>query len=131
MILSFYNNCVHYIYYIVVVAVFIGEPFTVEENVRVIIDCGLLIDATINNTRISDPITTWYKYGNPISNGSALNVEISWNNRLCIISYSKLAFGGQLGTDGNYTCEVCTDVMRVNCSTNQTTGIVCSELYFC
>ena len=121
----------YYIYYIAALVVFIGEPFTVEENVRVIIDCGLLIDATINSTGISNPVITWYKYENPISNGSTLNVGISGNNRSCIISSTKLAFGGQLGTDGNYTCEVCTDMMRMNCSTNQTTGIVCSELYFC
>ena len=118
------------IYYVVVdesEVVSIGEPFIVGEGVRVIIDCSLLIDATINNTGISNPVITWYKNGSPISNGSALNVEISADNRLCIISVTLMAVGGQLGTEGNYTCEVCTNMMRMNCSTNQTTGTICSE----
>ena len=107
--------------------VFIGEPFIFGEGIRVIIDCGRLIDATISSTGISNPVITWYKNGNPISNGSALNVEISADNRSCIISETLFSIGGQFGTDGNYTCEVCTDMMRMNCSINQTTGTICSE----
>ena len=107
--------------------VFIGEPFIFGEGIRVIIDCGLLIDATINNTGISNSVITWYKNGSPISNGSALNIEISADNRSCIISKTSLSIAGQLGTEGNYTCEVCTDMMEMNCSTSQTTGTICSE----
>ena len=107
--------------------VFIGETFIFGEGVQVIIDCGRLIDATIDSTGISNPVITWYKNGSPISNGSALNVEISADNRSCIIIETLLPMGGQFGTDGNYTCEVCTDAMVMNCSVNQTTGTICSE----
>ena len=92
-----------------------------------IIDCGKLIDATISSTGISNPVITWYKNGSPISNGSALNVEISADNRYCIIYETSLSIAEQLGTEGNYTCEVCIDMMGMNCSTNQTTGTICSE----
>ena len=118
------------VYYVVVdesEVVFIGEPFIVGEGVQVIIDCGRLINATINSTGISNPLIMWYKNGSPIPNRFALNVEISADNRSCVISETLISVGGQLGTEGNYTCEVCTNMMGMNCSTNQTTGTICSE----
>ena len=76
------------------VAVFVGENVVVKEDVKVIIDCSQLIDSIVDN-RISNTTTTWYKDGFPIANGSALNVEISADNRYCIITNTLLAIGGR------------------------------------
>ena len=103
-------------FYVVVnesVTVLVGEPVIVQEDVQVIIDCSQLIDDTINNGS-SNTIVTWSIDGFLLSNGSALNVVISADNRLCIITDSQLAVGGLLGNDGNYTCEVCNDTICVN-----------------
>ena len=109
------------------VVVFVGEPVIVEEDLQVIIDCGQMIDAAIFSTEMPAPVITWYKDETPLSNGSALNVVISSDNRSCIITNTSLAVGGQFGTDGIYTCEVCADMTMINCSTNQTNVRVCSE----
>ena len=93
--------------------VFVGDLVRVEEDVRVTIDCGPLIDEAINNG-ISNPTVTWVNSGAELSNGSAVNVEISADRRFCIITNTLLAVGGQLGNDGQYTCEVCNNTICMN-----------------
>ena len=100
--------------------VFVGEPVIVPEDIRVTIDCGEVIDAA----PIENPTVTWYKNGIPITNGSAINVVISADNRLCIITDTLLAVGGQLGTDGNYSCQVCTSM---ECNITNSIHDVCGK----
>ena len=86
------------------VEVNVGQDVIVNrEGIRVTIDCTQLI----NNSGIRYPTVNWYKDGVTITNGSAINVAISNDDRLCIITSTLLAMDGQAGTDGNYTCEVC------------------------
>ena len=96
-------------FYVVInesVVVFIGEPVIVGEDERVTIDCGQLIDKVIDSG-IANPSVTWCKDGFPLTTGSAVNVVISPDNRFCTITDTLLAVGGQIGTNGNYTCKVC------------------------
>ena len=96
-------------------AVFVGDPILVREDVRVTIDCGRLINNSIANGL--DPNVTWFKDGVPITNGSEVNVVISADRRFCIITDTLKAVGGQLGNDSFYSCEVCkldTDNCRVS-----------------
>ena len=107
------------------VVVFIGEPVIVPVYVRVTIDCSQLIDQTISSG-VPNPTVTWHQNGLEISNGSAPNVVISADRRLLIITDTLLAVGGQLGNDGNYTCNVCRNFMSPNCS--KTTPVdICGE----
>ena len=108
------------------VVVFVGEPVIVGQDVRVTIDCSLVIDGVIN-TGVSDPVINWYKDGREIMNGSELNVVLSTDRSLCIITDTLMAVGGQLGTDGNYSCEVCTDSSLANCMTNFTDAGLCGK----
>ena len=104
----------------------VGEPVTVGEDIRVTIDCSPLIDQTIAGG-IPNPTISWFKDGDPLTNGSAPNVEISEDGRLCIITDTLLAVGGQLGNDGNYTCQVCADTNVANCKNRTTCNAVCGE----
>ena len=116
---------IHALFYLVVnrsVAVFVGEDVVVEEYVRVTINCSQLIDATIDNG-ISNASITWYKDGVFLTNRSAINVVISADGRYCIITDTLLPVGGHLGTDGNYTCEVCNT--PTNCTAMTTYLVVC------
>ena len=86
------------------VIVYVGEPITIDSetiglNEQVIIDCGPLID---NISDVNRDVT-WYIDGILISSGSVMNVKISTNKRLCLISNTSLATNDQLG---NYTCKV-------------------------
>ena len=103
--------------------VFVGEPVTVREDVRVTIDCSPLIDAAVSKG-IQNPTVTWYKTGAVITNGSTVNVVIFPDNRLCIITDTLLAVGGQLGTDGNYSCQVCTSM---ECNITNSIHDVCGK----
>ena len=85
-----------------------GPPITVNERQRVTINCSILIDRAINNG-FPNPDVRWYKDGTRISNGTEVNVIISKDERLCIITDTLVAVGGQVGNDGNYTCEVCSN----------------------
>ena len=111
------------------VRVFVGEPVTVRQDERVTIDCGNLTIETIRNLTNEairnltnetihnvtvNPVVTWCKDGREISNGSAINVIISADNRFCIITETLMAVGGQLGTDGDYTCKVCDNNTCIN-----------------
>ena len=107
------------------VEVNVGQDVIVNgEGVRVTIDCIQLI----NNKTISgvqNPTVNWYKDGVSITNGSAVNVVISNDDRLCIITNTLLTVGGQAGTDGNYTCEVCNGT--ANCISKESTHVVCGK----
>ena len=107
------------------VVVFVGEPVTVRQGVRVTIDCSNLIQA--RDGGITNFNVTWYKDGIVLSNGSATHVLISKDRSLCIITDTLLAAGGQIGTDGNYTCEVCPSGSSGNCTSRNTCQAVCGE----
>ena len=91
------------------------------------ISCNQLIDKVVNynTTNVTNPTVTWYKDGAVFTTGSALNVKICNDSRLCIIPDTLLAVGGQLGTDGNYSCEVCST--PTNCQRNDTCATVCGK----
>ena len=114
------------------VIVFVGEPVIVGEDVRVTINCSEVKEHVINSSGVSDAFITWYKDRRQITNGSELNVVISSDRRLCIITDTLMAVGGQLGTDGNYSCEICTDRL-MNCLTVFSIIDLCGEenyMYF-
>ena len=105
---------------------FVGEPVTVREDVRVTIDCRKAIQEA-RDSGITNPNVTWYKDGVTLSNGSALNVVISEDKTLCIITDTLLAVGGQVGNDGNYTCEVCPPGSVNNCTIVTDCVAVCGK----
>ena len=79
------------------------DRISTKEGIELTIDCGSLIDAA----GIPNPIIRWYKNDVLLTNGSVINVVISQDQRLSIITGTLMAAGGQLGTEGIYTCEVC------------------------
>ena len=85
--------------------VFAGEPVIVIDGIKVVIDCGQLIDQAISDG-IRNPSVTWIKKGVMLLNGSAANVVTSADRRRLIIIYTLLAVGGQSGNSGNYTCDI-------------------------
>ena len=97
-----------------------------REGVAVNIDCGQQIDDVINTTGIN-PRVTWYKNGIILTNGSERNIVISEDERLCIISATSLAVGGELGTSGNYTCRVCAGDSTADCLVNSSHQYVCGK----
>ena len=123
------------------VRVLIGKSVLVGQDERVTIDCGNLTNETIRNltnevirnlTKFNEtihnvtvtPVVTWCKDGREISNDTVTNVIISADNRFCIITETLMSVGGQLGTDGNYTCKVCAN----NTCINVTSSVkVCSK----
>ena len=106
---------------------FVGEPIVVGEDVRVTIDCSEVIDPVIAGG-ISNPTIRWIKDGAELTgNGSAPNVDISADRRRLIITDTLLAVGGQIGNDGNYTCEVCDNPTDVNCRNRPSCIAVCGE----
>ena len=107
------------------VVVFVGDPVIIREDIRVTIDCGPLIDKVATSAGIANPMVTWRKDGSVLTTGSAINVEISDDSRLCIITDTLLAVGGQLGTDGIYSCEVCST--HTQCNESVTSQVVCGE----
>ena len=106
--------------------VFVGEPVVVGEDVRVTIDCSRLIDEAIAGG-IPNPTVTWFRDGNELVNATVINVEISADMRLCIITDTLLAVGGQLGNEGNYSCRVCADPTAQNCRNETTCNAVCGK----
>ena len=107
------------------VVVFVGEPVIVPEDIRVTIDCGPLIDEVAASTGIANPVVTWYRDGTVLMTGFIFNVEISDDGRFCIITDTLLLVGAQLGTYGNYTCEVCST--PTDCKTSDTRAMFCGE----
>ena len=103
-----------------------GENVTVRDDERVIIDCSEVIDRAIMSG-IPNPTVNWLKDGTVLEiNGSAPNVIISGDRRRLIITDTLLAVGGQLGNDGDYTCDVCKDFTSPNCNVS-TPVCVCGE----
>ena len=102
----------------------IGNTIAVGEHIHATIDCGPLINATMIDDGFSNPTVRWYKNGMRLSNGSAPNVLISHDERFCVISSTLIAVGGQVGTNGNYTCEVCEND---TCKFEYTICYVCGE----
>ena len=96
-----------------------------REGVEVNIDCGRQIDDVMNVTEVMS--VTWFKNGIILTNGSERNIVISENERLCIISATSLAVGGELGTSGNYTCRVCAGDSTADCLVNSSRQIVCGK----
>ena len=107
------------------VVVFIGDTVIVREDIRVTIDCGPLIDKVATSSGIANPMVTWFKDGAMLTTGSSINVEISDDSRLCIITDTLLAVGDQLGTEGIYSCEVCSTPTQ--CNESVTSLVVCGE----
>ena len=105
--------------------VFVGARVVVGEGVQVTIDCGLLIENIKNETGEIPTTTWWYKNGQNLSNGSATNVILSQDNKLLILTQSTLSSGGQLGTSGDYTCEVCSNT--TDCINETSIHKVCSK----
>ena len=97
-----------------------------REGVEINIDCGQQIDDVINITG-ANPSVTWYKNDIILTNGSERNIVISEDKRLCIISATSLAVGGELGTSGNYTCRVCAGDGNIDCLVNSSLQIVCGK----
>ena len=107
--------------------VFAGKPVIAPEHVRLTVNCSPLIDQAVSNG-VLNPTVNWFKDGSELSNGSAPNVVISADRRLLIITDTLLFFGGRLGNDGNYTCDVCMDFMSSNCTNTITTPVAfCGE----
>ena len=104
---------------------FIGEAVTVPGDVGAAIGCGQLIDEVVSTTNVTNPTVTWYKDGAVLTTGSAPNVEISDDGRVCVIASSLLAVGGRFGTDVIYSCEVCCTL--TNCKRNDSSITVCGE----
>ena len=115
-------------YYVVInesVVVFVGERVIVPEYVQLTVNCSPLIDQAISSG-VLNPTVNWFIDGNELYNRSLPNIVISADRRLLIITDTLLFFGGRLGNDGNYTCDVCKDFTSPNC--NETTPVVvCGE----
>ena len=99
--------------------VVIGQDIKLGPGERVVIDCGLLIDAS----EVSDLNVNWYHNKLSLSNGSVPDVVISQDRSQCIITETVVPSGGQLGNGGIYTCEVCNNLNT--CRSNSTTIDVC------
>ena len=101
----------------------VGNPIPVSEDMRAIIDCGPVIDNFTMEGGVVKNIT-WSKNGRPIVNGTAINVVLAPDNRTITITDTLRGTPAQVGTEGDYCCEVnsvnesCTDVD------------VCSKLIF-
>lgn len=91
-------------------------------NERVIINCGPLIDSANE----PNPIVNWYHNHLGLSNGSAINVVISQDERLCTIAETSVGTGGGLGNGGNYTCEICGNLS--NCISRSTITEICGKI---
>ena len=97
----------------------IGQNVKVEVDKQINIDCGPLIDAT----NITDFDITWYRNGLELSNSSGIQVVLSQDKRLCIISKTSLSTGTRPGNSGEYKCEVCTNLNT--CRSNFTRIDIC------
>ena len=100
---------------------FVGEPIYVPEDIQVTIDCSPLIDQALMEGAIFN--ITWRKNGRPISNGSEVNVVLSPDSRVIIITDTVRCLPCVVGSDGTYECEVCS----AECIRNQTIHDVCCK----
>ena len=103
-----------------------GEPVIVSDDIRLVIDCGQLIDRAIMSG-IPNPTVIWHIKDGPIlRNETAPYIILSRDRRRLIITDTLVAVGGQLGNKDIYTCDVCTDFMDPNCSIT-TNVCICGE----
>ena len=102
-----------------------GQDVVLVNKEHVIIDCGSLINSTVDNGG-GTPDVVWYKDGVKIANGSVTNVVISENKRECVITEASFPVGSKPGNNGNYTCEVCCDPST--CSNKTTSVHICGKL---
>ena len=110
-----------------ILLVAIGENVVVQENVEVTMDCIELIDKIKGKGEVN-PMITWSKNEFTLSNLSQTNVIITHEKRYCTITATQLAVGGELGTDGNYTCKVCSKSSdQIGCEQNTSSVIVCGK----
>ena len=129
----YFKFCIHIVSFCVVVdnaaMVDVGQDIIVREGVQVTINCTHLINNK-TNSGVQNPTVTWTKDGVTLTNGSttngsAVNVAISNDDRLCIITSTLMTVGGQAGNDGIYTCEVCGG--NTNCNSGMSSLIVCGK----
>ena len=71
---------------------------------------------------------TWFKSSRPIVNGSEVNVVLAPDNRSIVITNTVKSNPAQVGTEGNYSCEVCI-ADNPKCKTVDTCVDVCSKYY--
>ena len=117
-------------YYVVVndsVFAFVGDSVVVREDIRVTIDCGRLIDDSVINNGIQNPLVTWYdNFGNSVNNRHTNYTEISVDGRQFTLTISSNIGGAAFfRLDGNYTCEVCS--RQRTCINRTTTIYICGE----
>ena len=105
------------------VIVDVGQDIIVGEGVQVTTDCTQLIN-DVTNSGVRNLTVNWYKDGVNLATRSAPNVVLSNNDKFCIITSTSLPVGGQNGTSGNYTCEVCN---TANCTSKMSTHTVCGK----
>lgn len=121
------NMIIRFLFFCIVVdeSVFVSvnetDIVTTKERIKVTIDCGSFINAS----GIPNPVIKWYKNDVRLSNETETNVVLSKDMRLAIITETLMAVGGQLGTEGVYTCEVC-NATHCNIKKSITTE-VCGE----
>ena len=104
---------------------FIGEPITVPEDITVVIDCGPVIDDAAMEGEVVN--VTWYKNKRPIANGSEVNVVLAPDNRTITITDTLRGTPAMVGTEGNYSCEVC--VVDRTCRSALTPTDVCGKCH--
>ena len=104
---------------------FIGDPITVPEDIRVVIDCSPVIDDAVMEGEVAN--ITWFKNDRPIVNGSEVNVVLSSDNRTIEITDTLRGTPAMVGTEGNYSCEVC--VVDRTCLSDFTPTDVCGKCH--
>jgi len=104
---------------------FVGEPVVVPEDIRAVIDCGQVIDNAISEGEVAN--VTWYKNDRPIVNGSEINVILAPGNRSITITDTLRGTPAMVGTEGNYSCEVC--IVDRTCQRIVSCFDVCSKYF--
>ena len=102
-----------------------GENATVGLDVQITVDCKQLIN-DIKDKGEPNPNITWTKDGIALTNDSIPNVTISEDKVIVIVTRIAYATGGQVGNDGNYTCEVCGGT--AGCKNETSCLKVCGEI---
>ena len=84
----------------------VGNPnsITVGPNIKVTIDFQPVINFVKGATGRVNPRVVWYKNAIILTNGSEVDLYVSRDNSLVIITQTSIAQGQRLGTRGNYTC---------------------------
>ena len=104
-----------------------GRTVIVGEDVQVTINCSRSIEYVINYYKVTNPTVTWFKDEAVLTTGSTINVEISDDGRLCVITDTLLTVPSvhQHGNGGNYVCQVCRT--PTICERYETCVAVCGE----